>query len=222
MPDILTLTPAEHLTHGVQRDIYLHPQDETQLVKVLRKWEDMPKRRNFNGIMDRLLPFTRIRQVKKEYAEYQRLIRLHGDSAPLPITHLNGFIPTSVGKGCLTQRVIGTETELGETLRQKVAKGTLTDDDVDLLNDAIARFYRLNIRAGDMNAANFVFGKRYHGRTLGPRECVLVDGFGDIHAIPVRSLGAWANRLGLDDSCKRLAARTGLQWDPKTRQFNLS
>ncbi len=54
---------------------------------------------------------------------------------------------------------------------------------------------------------------------MGPRECVLVDGFGDIHAIPLRSLSDWTNRLGLDDSCARLARNAKLDWDKTSRLF---
>ena len=70
-----------------------------------------------------------------------------------------------------------------------------------------------------MNPNNFVFGQRDNGTGPGPEECGLVDGFGDIHAIPVRSMARWSNRMGLDDSCKRLAHNAGLRWDPKARQF---
>jgi len=88
-----------------------------------------------------------------------------------------------------------------------------------MLNDTVHRIYANDIRASDMNPNNFVFGQRDNGTGPGPEECVLVDGFGDIHAIPVRSMARWSNRMGLDDSCKRLARNTGLRWDPKARQF---
>ena len=77
----------------------------------------------------------------------------------------------------------------------------------------------LNMYWQDLLDTQSIKGFAYQIDGLGPRECVLVDGFGDIHAIPVRSLGGWANRMGLDDSCRRLAKNTGLIWDGKERQF---
>ncbi len=138
-----------------------------------------------------------------------------------PISHMYGFVQTNLGLGCLTERVMEEDGTLGSTLGQKVRANSLTQDDVDLLNDTISRIYKSNIRASDMNPSNFVFGHRDVGGVLGPRECVLVDGFGDIHAIPVRSMARWSNRMGLDDSCQRLARNARLQWDKQLRRFSL-
>ena len=218
------ILPDENLvTSGVQRAVYLHPNDPTKLVKVLRPEAERPVRNNFNGIMDRTFPSTRLRQIRKEYAEYLRVMLKHTEpDFHLPFTHMFGFTATNKGLGCITERVIGTDAPLGKTLRSKTMDGTLTQDDIDLLNQTVRQIYANGIRASDMNANNFVFGHRDQAGTLGPRECVLVDGFGDTHAILVRSLSRWSNALGLDDSCKRLATKNGLQWDPKQRQFALT
>ncbi len=214
----IILDPADMVASGVQRAVYLHPHDRTKLIKVLRGDADRPKRTNFNGVMDRLLPSTRLRQIRKEYQEYLRLMLNHKEASfHSPISHMFGFATTNLGLGCLTERVMEPDGTLGETVGQKAKSGTLTQDDLDLLNDAIKRIYANRIRASDMNAKNFVIGHRDNGAGLGPRECVLVDGFGDIHAIPVRSLGRWPNKIGLDDSCARLARNLKLKWDPVHR-----
>jgi hypothetical protein len=216
----LILNKADQIASGVQRSIFRSPHDASVLVKVLKSAEEMPRRSNFNGRMDRLFPSTRLRQVRKEYMEYLRtMLKTEGREAHLPISHMLGFVSTNLGLGCLTESVTEPDGSLGQTVGQKAKTGTLTDDDLALLNDAVARIYRLNIRASDMNSQNFVIGHRWQGTAMGPRECVLVDGFGDTHAITVRSLSDWTNRLGLDDSCKRLARNTGLDWDRSRRQF---
>lgn len=219
-PQLLNLDPAAKVASGVQRAVYLHPYDDTKLVKVLKRAEDMPKRTNFNGVMDRLMPSTRIRQIRKEYQEYLRvMLRNAGHDFAPPIAHMFGFVQSNIGLGCLTERVVGEDGALGITISKKAKSGGLTPDDLALLNDAIGRLFRFHIRASDLNPKNFVFGHRNNGAGPGPRECVLVDGFGDIHAIPVRSMGKWCNHKGLEDSCKRLARNTGLQWDPASRLF---
>ncbi|WP_108815589.1 YrbL family protein [Loktanella sp. Alg231-35] len=218
---MLTLNTADQIAAGVQRAVYLHPHDSTKLVKVLKQSHDMPTRRNFNGVMDRLAPSTRLRQVRKEYQEYLRVMLQHPEpDFHAPFSHMLGFATTNLGLGCITERVSEPDGSLGETIGKKAKSGALTDDDIGLLNDTISRIYRYNLRASDMNAKNFVIGHRDNGSGPGPRECVLVDGFGDIHAIPVRSMADWSNRMGLDGSCAKLARKTKLHWDNKARQFS--
>jgi hypothetical protein len=223
MTHALILPPSSLVASGVQRAVYLHPSDRTKLVKVLKPTTDMPRRKNFNGIMDRWFPSTRIRQVRKEYAEYLRVMLNHQEpDFRAPMSHMFGFVTTNIGLGCLTERVMMPDGSLGETLGAKVKNGTLTDTQLGHLNDTVRRLFQYDIRASDMNPNNFVFGQRDNGTGPGPQECVLVDGFGDIHAIPVRSMAKWSNRMGLNDSCERLARNTKMVWDAKARQFSRS
>lgn len=223
MTTALFLPPENLVAHGVQRAVYLHPHDPTKLIKVLKQAADMPPRTNFNGVMDRWFPSTRMRQIRKEYNEYLRMMLNHPEpDFHAPISHMFGFVTTNVGLGCLTERVMMPDGGLGETLSYKAKNRKLTDADLDLLNDAVGRLFKHNIRASDMNSKNFVFGHRDNGAGPGPMECVLVDGFGDIHAIPVRSIAKWSNRIGLADSCKRLARNRKLIWAPDTRLFSRS
>jgi hypothetical protein len=218
----IVLDPADQIASGVQRAVYLHPHDPTKLIKVLKPAADMPKRNNFNGIVDRLFPSTRVRQIRKEYQEYLRVMldQPDADFRP-PMAHMFGFATTNLGLGCITERVMNADGSLGQTIGKRAKSKSLTQADVDLLNDTISRIYGYNIRASDMNPNNFVIGHRDNGSGPGPKECVLVDGFGDIHAIPVRSMSNWTNKIGLDDSCARLARNTKMKWDAKARQLSL-
>ncbi len=219
---VLKLKHLQPVAAGGQRTVFLHPFDETKLIKVLKHAQDMPKRRTFRSVTDRLLPAARIRQLRKEYQEYLRLMLNHRDSDfDCPITHMHGFVTTDIGLGCITERVMEPDGALGQTVRTKAKAGTFVADDLLLFNDTIERIYRYHIRASDISASNFVIGHRHNGRDLGPRECVLVDGFGDIHALPVRSIAQWSNRIGLDDSCTRLARKAKLKWDKASRQFSM-
>ncbi len=214
----LTLAGAEPLTEGTQRWVYAHPHDPTKLIKVLRPLALTKGRSKLATMTEKYIPAIRSRWARKEYQEYLRLMLgpSGGDLHP-PISHMYGFVQTDKGLGCMTDAVMDGG-KLGKTLKDKAED--LDTDDLALFNDTIRRLYLYDIRAGDMTARNFVFGQRAINGTPGPRECVLVDGFGDIHAIPIRSAGRWFNRYGLDDSCKRLARKTGLRWDPQTRQFS--
>lgn len=221
------MTPELHIEQrsvvasGVQRAVYLHPSDPAKLIKLLKPQDQLKRRNSFNGIFDRLFPSTRLRQIRKEYAEYLRIMLQHPEPRfHLPITHMFGFVTTDLGLGCLTEKVTGPDGGLGETLSHKVKAGTLSDGDIALLNTTIGELFTYGIRASDLNPRNFVFGHRDLGNGRGDLECVLVDGFGDIHAVPVRSWGRKLNQIGLDDSCKRLAKNTGLIWNPMERAFS--
>ena len=223
MTAILELLPSALVASGVQRAVYLHPTDRTKLIKVLKPSITMPRRGNFNGIIDRLFPSTRLRQIRKEYTEYLRVMLSHPEpDFHAPMSHMYGFVPTNIGLGCLTESVTGNDGKIGETLGHKAKKKKLTQHDIDLLNDTIARLFTNDIRAGDMNPNNFVFGHRDNGSGPNEEECVLVDGFGDVHAIPIRSMARWSNRIGLNDSCERLAKNTGLTWHKATLSFSQS
>jgi hypothetical protein len=222
MVETLKLKKRYRRATGTQRKVYLHPRDPTRLVKVLRNQPRTTGRSKLATFTETRFKWLRFRWTRKEYQEYLRLM-LGGWGPDLhpPIAHMYGFVMTSRGLGCLSDAVL-EDGALGPTLRAKTADGTLAATDLALFNDTIRRLYLYDVRASDMTARNFVFGHRTYGGTPGPRECVLVDGFGDIHAIPIRSWGRVFNRLGLDDSCKRLAKSTGLIWTPKTRTFRFA
>ncbi len=216
----LSLNGQDPVAQGLQRAVYLHPDDDTKLIKVLLPQAETHNRSVFGNWAESTFPSLRSRHVRKEYLEYLRVML--ANQAPEfqpPISHMYGFVATDRGLGCLTEKVMGETGGLAVTLRQLLVENRLSDAHLELLNTTVTRLYDLNIRASDLKTRNFVFGKRFQAGSLGPMECVLIDGFGDIHAIPVRSMGRWPNRLGLDDSCKRMAARHGLIFDIRQRQF---
>ena len=222
MPNRLRFKKTDLVAEGSHRKVYRHPAVTTMLVKVLRSVPQTKQRAKLAIWAEAKFPGFRRRSARKEYQEYLRLMlqARRKDFHP-PITHMYGFEMTTNGLGCLTEAVLDGD-ELGPTLAELIRDDALTPEDLTLFNDTIRRLYSYDIRAGDMTPRNFVFGQRDYAGEMGPRECVLVDGFGDIHAIPIRSMGRWFNRMGMDDNCRRLAQRTGLNWDPKTRQFSLT
>lgn len=218
MTQLLQIDPETQVAAGVQRSVYRHPTDQTKLIKVLRPETSRAARSNFNGVMDRLFPSTRLRQIRKEYQEYLRfMLSLPTPDYHVPISHMFGFVQTNLGLGGLTERIVAPDGGLGETLAAMVDTNALAQSDLALLNDTIHRLFDSGLRASDLNAKNFVFGQRYVADTLGARDCVLVDGFGDIHAIPVRSMALWSNHVALSRSCLKLARNTGMTWDNKRR-----
>lgn len=220
---VLQLDLDQQIASGMQRTIFHHPTDPTKLVKVMRLAEDMPHRKGLNAKLEKMFPALRQRNIRKEYQEYLRLM-LDNPQAGFraPMAHILGFVTTNIGLGCLTEKVTGENGELGETLSNVVKNGRFDARHLTALNDTIARFYLYSIRASDLNGANLVFGYRCQlgeGRETAGFECVVIDGLGDIHAIQIRRMARWSNRLGLDDSFRRLARKNRLVWDQSKRQM---
>ncbi|KQI71899.1 hypothetical protein AN191_10655 [Loktanella sp. 5RATIMAR09] len=215
MNQVIELDDSHYITSGVERAVYQHPTDPQKLLKVLRAQDGQNTRFTFRDITTRLMPDVRLRLIRKEYDEYMRVqLRYPSPDIRLPITHLYGLAQTSRGLACVAERVSGRDGGVGTTMKKMIQDGTFSQTELGLFNTLVRQFYDLGIRAGDLKPHNLVFGYRDAGY-----ECVLVDGFGDIHALPVRSLGRWANAIGLNDSFQIVAKRTGLIWDRKDRTF---
>lgn len=221
MTDAVTLKKKFKVASGKQRSVYLHPTDESKLIKVLRRNASTTGRSRFNLLTENWFPNLRLRNIRKEYLEYLRVMlsNQQPDFQP-PISHMYGFVSTSKGLGCLTEKIVGEDGRLADTLRTLLTEDRFSNKHLELFNQTVERLYQLNIRASDLTPRNFVFGHRLQGGTLGPLECVVVDGFGDIYAIPIRSLSRWTNNIGLDDSFKRLARNRPIVWNRNTRQFS--
>jgi len=219
---LIQLDPRNVIAEGAERHVYQHPHDPTRLIKLIKFRDPSTYKRTFGDWTRKTFPSVRDRLIYKEYAEYAR-VSLHHQTRtdPLPISHMYGFVQTNLGLGCVTEHITSQSGKTGETLKDKCAGGRFTSDDLDLLNTTIAQLYALGVRSGDSNPANFVFGHRHIGPpdTVSAYSCVLVDGFGDFHAIPIRSLSHWTNTLGLDDCFVRMAPKAGLIWNKARRAF---
>lgn len=171
---------------------------------------------NFRRLTLKIAPGTLHRPFHKEMSCYLRT-RLRGaETAELPISNLFGFCDSDIGPVMAVERVALPGEMLGATLRRIISEGQFDPEKLALLNQFTDRMFRYNVIAGDMTAANIVFGQRD-----GVAQFVLIDGFGDIHAIPIRSLSWRLNRIALVRSFQKLARRNGLHFDDNRLAFNL-
>lgn len=221
--DMIQLDPAQVIAEGAERHVYVHPHDPTRLIKLIKYRDPATYQRTFGDWTKKHFPSVRDRLIYKEYIEYARIMLRHQTlDVTVPISHMYGFVRTNLGLGCLTEHVTQRDGTTGLTLKQK--SGALTPAELDLLNGTIEQLYALGVRSGDSNPSNFVFGHRHCGAPGAVSEytCVLVDGFGDFHAIPIRSLSKWTNTLGLDDCFVRMERKVDLVWNRKARRFDFA
>jgi hypothetical protein len=170
---------------------------------------------NFRRLMLKLAPRTLWHPFFKESDCYLRA-RLSGTpTTELPIPNLFGFCDSDIGPVLAVERIALPGERLGRTLKSFAASGPLDAGRIALLDQFAARVFAQGIIAGDMTAANIVLGQR--GDHL---QWVLIDGFGDIHAIPLRSVSARLNRRAMIRSCHKMAGRIGLQFDAGTLRFS--
>jgi len=104
----LVLDPAAKVAEGVERQIYVHPEDPTRLIKIMKaRPTERYNRWTFSHLAKRYMPSTRYRPIAKQYDEFRRVMFTHHldpDFIP-PICHLYGFVPTTLGLGGVTERV---------------------------------------------------------------------------------------------------------------------
>ena len=218
--DLITLDETKLVAEGVERRIYVHPNDPTCLIKIPKvKSDDHYKRWTFGDLTKRFFPSTRTRSITKQHEEYQRLLREGQQSAAsLPVSVFFGFTPTNLGRGEVFERVTNEAGENAPTRRGVHDQG---DFDINELNAFVAQLYSLAICVSDLNPANFVYGYRHEktGAKSAEKTWVLIDGYGDRFAIPIRTLNATTRRYSIDDAFKRSRKLPKLEWNAKERRF---
>ncbi|MEM9899424.1 MAG: YrbL family protein [Pseudomonadota bacterium] len=225
--DIIHLTDDAKVDEGGERVVFVHPDDPKRLIKVIKpRQKEEFYRWTFGHLSQRFFPSARLRPTIKQYHEYQRLLLLreYDPNFQLPISHLYGFVKTNLGLGCITERVTDPTGDNAPTLATLVLEGRLSQNNLNDFNAYIASLYEIGVCVGDVGSTNFVYGFRHIGKkgdTSGP-SWVLIDGFGDRFAIPIRTISQTARRLGLDDAFKRKPPVAGLQWRPKERQYSFT
>lgn len=200
---------------GQDRSVYLHPDYPDVLFKVLRDPAGRPMPRTFRGITQRLFPSVRYRPIRKEYEAYLALQPRMGDlPGDIPITHLYGLCRTDLGPATVVERIGDRTHPVGESLRTMALAGTFDPALLPLLNDFADRLLRWQVRTTDMTMQNIVLGLR-----AGRRQFVLVDGIGDVFAIPIRTWSRTAMRIGHGQSLATIARKLGLGWDVRSHRF---
>ena len=185
------------------RKIFVDPRDDHLLIKVLRsdaierRWgaaapwtKCLPRARHFTGFVREL----------KEYI----IARARHPQRTLPIPRMVGLVETDLGLGLVSEKVRGVDGGLAPTLAVRYARergfSVAIERDLALfLDDLLA----CDIVLGDMHAWNIVHGSDSRG---GPRF-VLVDGFGEKHAIPLTSMSTWLNRRNTRRLYRRMRAQ---------------
>ena len=188
-PSMLNLASGTPLAVGHLRSVFQHPLHADELIKVMRA-DAVASRWNAPGRWHKRLPRTRhyvgyLRELKEYIGA-----RARAPDVDAPIARMIGVVDTDLGLGIVSEKVIDAQGNLAPTLAAVYEKRGFTPE----LDAALAAFLRGlldgNVIVGDMHAWNIVYGSDSRG---GPR-LVMIDGFGEKHAIPISSMSRAINR----------------------------
>jgi len=199
---MLVLAGREPLAVGHLRSVYQHPQHADELIKLMRS-DVVEKRWNARGRWLKRLPRTRhyigYPRELKEYIAARAL----SDSGDLPIVRMIGLVETDLGLGLVSEKVVDADGALAPTLAAVYAKRGFAPDLRAALDAFLEGLLGGNVIVGDMHAWNIVYGRDSRG---GPR-LIMIDGFGEKHAIPVSSMSRVINRYRTRRLFKRMLAQ---------------
>ena len=195
----LRLSGAEPIAVGHLRRVYQHPHRANELIKIMRA-DAIGKRWDAPGRWAKRLPRARhYVQYLRELKEFV-VARARAPDIDVPIARMLGVVDTDLGLGLVSEKVVDANGALAPTLADVYAKRGFTPE----LDAALAKFsvhlLAANTIVGDMHAWNIVYGTDSRG---GPR-LVMIDGFGEKHAIPVSSMSRTINRYRTRRLLKRM------------------
>ena len=202
LPTVLQLATREPLAVGHLRYVFQHPGNRNELIKVMRA-DAVASRWNRKSRWAKRLPRTRhyigyLRELKEYIAARAR--STHGEP---PIARMVGLIETDLGLGLVSEKVIGIDGGLAPTLAAVYERRGFTPELTGALDTFLADLLDSNVIVGDMHAWNIVFGSDSRG---GPR-LIMIDGFGEKHAIPISSMSRVVNRYRTNRLYKRMIAQ---------------
>jgi hypothetical protein len=198
----LALASATPLAVGHLRYVFQHPECGDALIKIMRA-DAVASRWNAPARWHKRLPRTRhyigyLRELKEYIGA-----RARAPDVDAPIARMIGVVETDLGLGLVSEKVVDANGALAPTLAAVYEKRGFTPE----LEAALASFLQGlldgNVIVGDMHAWNIVFG---HDSRGGPR-LVMIDGFGEKHAIPVSSMSRVINRYRTKRLYRRMLAQ---------------
>jgi hypothetical protein len=199
---MLTLSTAEPIAVGHLRSVYQHPAHANELVKVMRA-DAVATRWNASGRWHKRLPRTRhFVQYLRELKEFI-VARARAPEVDVPIARMIGVVDTDLGLGLISEKVVGADGALAPTLAVLYSRSGFTPAIDEALATFLAGLLDGNVIVGDMHAWNIVYGSDSRG---GPR-LVMIDGFGEKHAIPISSMSRAVNRYRTNRLHKRMLAQ---------------
>jgi len=184
---------------GSTRDVYVHPDDDSLLIKVVpagviekryvrgRPWYKTPRRyRHF---------MTYLREVREQIA-----LRAQSQSHPASVQRIVGFAETDLGFGLVVEAAKDRQGRLAPTLPQLIAEGRFDAAARADFEACLNELIELPVVLADLHTQNFVYAwSKERGDHF-----VLIDGIGCKNLIPFNRLSPLVNRYAKRRRIQRL------------------
>ncbi|WP_208348753.1 YrbL family protein [Pseudaestuariivita rosea] len=211
---LIDLDNAPPISQGGKREIYNHPNDPTQIIKVILPRRQQKERdRSF---WERIYKPPYTWEYMREISTIYRAARMAPvNLARLPLVQTAGLVRTTKGLGLSVEKITADDGSLAPQLSQLQSKGLFTDHHLERLNDFVRLIFQLRIVAGDLHPNNIVWDHKTD-------SFVAIDGFGERTVVPVHVWSKTINNHKLNKTFQRkLSMNIGLTWDPRTRQLSM-
>ena len=195
---MLQLSQATPIATGKHRQVYQHPDEPGQLVKVIRaellgSTADAQRHR-----WPRTGPY---RGYVREFKEY--LASRNADPGRSPLAQVIGLADTDLGVGLVVEKICDADGALAPTLATWLRRDGFTAPMQQALDVLLAALLRHNVIATDLHAFNLVCAS--DGGDA-PR-LVMIDGFGEKNIVPHRSMSRRHNATVTRRKFERLVRR---------------
>jgi hypothetical protein len=186
---IIELGNAVPVASGSTRDVYVHPDDDGLLIKVVppaviekrygrdRPWYKTPRRyRHF---------MSYLREVREQIP-----LRAQGGAHPASVQRIVGFAETDLGLGLVVAAAKDRHGQLAPTLERLIAEGRFDAAARADLMACLDELMALPIVVADLHFRNLVYAwSEAHGDHF-----VLIDGIGCKNLVPLNRLSPLLNR----------------------------
>ncbi|MFG5382383.1 YrbL family protein [Yoonia sp. R2-816] len=214
----LTLTDADIVAEGGERWIYCSELYPSFVFKKQKPPQSRDLKNNLKGNSMKMFPSLADRIVRKEYKAYvDCCLSANRNLEDIPVSRLYGFAQSSIGIVQVAEKVSLDGESLGPTLASIYRDGRLTEGRLKLLNEFVQLLLDWEMPTNDISAANIVLGMRG-----GQEKFLAVDGFGDIHVVPVRTYFQKSRKHQLRYRMTKVARSLGIHFDPERFAFGLS
>lgn len=186
---LLAIDQSKLIATGKWRNVYLHPEDETKVLKVYREGRTPAARRARHWYW-RVLPLSRFDANAKDVRQYRRVARKAPGMLDF-ICPLFGYAETTRGRALVAGHVRDDDGRTSETLRTYVLNNGFAKiaPALDGLFESLAAHH---ITVEDPTANNILVRQGSGGPVL-----VIVDGLGDPTVIPYKTVSRRLNRRKL-------------------------
>lgn len=205
MNRVLQLSHLKPLAQGRMRLVFEHPEDRSQLVKVIRP--DVIEKRWGSGAAwyKRRRRYGRYISYIREIQEYVAAYSSCGHSPPFA-QKITGLVETDMGLGLVMEAVRDQTGHLAPSLTDLILRQALDGQARFALRDFLDRVVKSELLIADLNPGNMVYVNDQAGGRF-----ILIDGIGEASALPLKrwfkALNQWSKRGRAERLWRSIAKR---------------